>query len=181
MDEEHNLNNSDELTEQNVETIAEMERLSQRERTRGERLADAFAKIIGSWTFLVIQTVVLAAWIILNITAWINHWDPYPFILMNLALSFQAAFAGPIILMSQNRQTRISDRRNHLDLQINLLSEQENTELLRLLHKICKKLEIPMEDSVIEILEQKTKPGSIIREIEKRIERQKRRFRKDRI
>ena len=173
MEENSNLTSSEELTEQNVETIAAMDRLSQRERTRGQRVADGFARVVGSWPFIIIQSIILGAWVILNITAWIKHWDPYPFILLNLALSFQAAYASPIIMMSQNRQSRVSDRRNHLDLQINLLAEQENTEMLRLLDKICKKLEIPVEDSTLKILEQKTKPDSIIQEIEKRLEKHK--------
>jgi uncharacterized membrane protein len=72
--------------------------------TRGERIADGFATMMGSWAFIITQSLILAAWIVVNVVAWINHWDPYPFILLNLALSFQAAYAAPIIMMSQNRQ-----------------------------------------------------------------------------
>ena len=113
--------------------------------TRGERVADLFAAIVGSWAFIVIQTVLLVIWVTLNLMAWQNKWDPYPFILLNLALSFQAAYASPIIMMSQNRQAKMHERRNRLDLQINLLAEQEITEMLRLLHKICARLEIEVE------------------------------------
>ena len=70
----------------------------------GERASDGFANAVGSWRFIVIQSVLLAAWIALNVTAWMREWDPYPFILLNLVLSFQAAYAAPIIMMSQNRQ-----------------------------------------------------------------------------
>ena len=73
----------------------------------------------------------------LNLAAWTNHWDPYPFILLNLALSFQSAYAAPILMISQNRQAKLSERRNHLDLQINMLAEQETTEILRLLRSLC--------------------------------------------
>ena len=73
----------------------------------------------------------------MNISAWIHNWDPYPFILLNLVLAFQSAYAAPILMISQNRQARLSDRRNHLDLQINMLAEQENTEILRLLRLLC--------------------------------------------
>src|SRR5260370_40022573 len=128
-----------ELTRQNVELITKMERASEGHRTFGERVADGFAAAVGSWTFIIIQSVLLALWIALNILAWIEHWDPYPFILLNLALSFQAAYAAPIIMMSQNRQTMLAERRNRLDLQINLLAEQENTEVLKLLRKLCEK------------------------------------------
>jgi uncharacterized membrane protein len=72
--------------------------------TAGQRAADWFTRQLGSWRFIVAQSVLMAGWLVLNVVAWVGHWDPYPFILLNLALSFQAAYAGPIILMSQNRQ-----------------------------------------------------------------------------
>src|SRR5215472_5555292 len=68
--------------------------------SRGDRIADAVAAMVGSWPFIIVQSVLLLAWMTLNVTAWMNHWDPYPFILLNLALSFQAAYAAPFIMMS---------------------------------------------------------------------------------
>jgi uncharacterized membrane protein len=59
---------------------------------------------MGSWRFIIIQSLLLAGWIGLNVMGWLAHWDPYPFILLNLVLSFEAAYAAPIIMMSQNRQ-----------------------------------------------------------------------------
>ena len=70
----------------------------------GDRVADAVASGVGSWPFIITQSVLLALWLVLNSVAWIQHWDPYPFILLNLALSFQAAYAAPFVMMSQNRQ-----------------------------------------------------------------------------
>jgi uncharacterized membrane protein len=163
----------DELTERNVKTIAKMEKAADLYRTLGERVADHFAAFIGSWAFIIGQSIILAIWIVLNLIAWIKHWDPYPFILLNLALSFQAAYAGPIIMMSQNRQTKLDKRRNELDLQINLLSEQENTEMLHMLRKICEKLEISHEDEPdLEALEQATKPTNLIHQIESTVEQE---------
>ncbi len=127
----------EELTRRNVAIIAEMEKAAAEVRTRGERVADRLAAWVGSWKFIVTQTVILLVWIILNITAWINHWDPYPFILLNLAFSFQAAYTAPILMISQNRQAKLSQRRNHLDLQINMLAEQETTEIIHLLRLLC--------------------------------------------
>jgi uncharacterized membrane protein len=72
--------------------------------TFGQRLADRVTNSIGSWPFIVVQSVLLLVWIVVNTIAWRQHWDPYPFILLNLFLSFQAAYAAPIIMMSQNRQ-----------------------------------------------------------------------------
>ena len=70
------------------------------ELTRGQRIADMVAAAMGSWKFIIIQSLLLLLWIVLNITAYIKQWDPYPFILLNLALSFQAAYAAPFIMMS---------------------------------------------------------------------------------
>ena len=92
---------------------------------RGDRLADRATAIIGSWRFIIVLFVLLVLWIVLNIVAWMDHWDPYPFIFLNLVLSFQGAFAAPVILMSQNRQEerdRQDERRDHA---INLRAERE--------------------------------------------------------
>jgi uncharacterized membrane protein len=86
---------------------------------------------MGSWRFIILQSIVLLAWIVLNITAYIEHWDPYPFILLNLALSFQAAYAAPFIMMSQNRQQDIDRMAAENDYQINIKAELE----IELLHQ----------------------------------------------
>ncbi len=93
--------------------------------TLGDRAADTVAGAMGSWRFIIIQIVILFVWIVLNSVAWIKGWDPYPFILMNLVLSTQAAFTAPIIMMSQGRQA-IKDRiEAHNDYLINQKSEEE--------------------------------------------------------
>ena len=99
--------------------------------TLGQRIADAVAATMGSWRFIIIQSAVLAIWIVLNITAYIRHWDPYPFILLNLALSFQAAYAAPFIMMSQNRQQDIDRLAAQHDYDINIKAELE----IELLHQ----------------------------------------------
>jgi uncharacterized membrane protein len=157
--------NINDLTKRNIEMIAKIEEAGQSRRTTGERVADLVTSWMGSWPFLIVQSVLLLLWIALNLIGWWRHWDPYPFILLNLALSFQAAYATPIIMMSQNRQARTSERRNRLDLQINLLAEQENTEQLRLLRRICEKLDIPVTAATV--LEQKTRPDQILQQIDK--------------
>ena len=88
-------------------------------RTVGERIADAVAARVGSWQFIIVQSTFLALWIIGNaflIRDWLNGkpFDPYPFILLNLMLSFQAAYTGPFVMMSQNRQAaRDRDEAEH--------------------------------------------------------------------
>jgi uncharacterized membrane protein len=99
--------------------------------TLGQRVADRVAATMGSWNFIIIQSAALFAWIVLNITAYIEHWDPYPFILLNLALSFQAAYAAPFIMMSQNRQQDIDRMAAENDYKINIKAELE----IELLHQ----------------------------------------------
>lgn len=107
------------MVSRNVNEV-EMEHL-----TLGQRIADAVADTIGSWRFIIVQTTSLTIWIILNVTAWVNHWDPYPFILLNLMLSFQAAYAGPFIMMSQNRQAAKDRIAAEIDHQVNQKAELE--------------------------------------------------------
>lgn len=91
----------------------------------GDRVSDRIAAIVGSWNFIIIQSLILSGWIVLNITAWVRHWDPYPFILLNLVLSFQAAFTAPIIMMAQNRQATIDRQKAELDYQVNCKAEMD--------------------------------------------------------
>ena len=99
--------------------------------TPGERIADRVAETIGSWSFIVTQSMILGVWIVLNVVAYIRHWDPYPFILLNLALSFQAAYAAPIIMMSQNRQADKDRLMAQHDYEINLKAEREVKDIMR--------------------------------------------------
>jgi uncharacterized membrane protein len=93
--------------------------------TIGQKVADSVAANMGSWRFIIIQSVILFLWVLANVTAWIFHWDPYPFILLNLALSFQAAYAAPFIMMSQNRQQDIDRMAAEDDYKINVKAELE--------------------------------------------------------
>jgi uncharacterized membrane protein len=113
--------------------------------TTGAAIADYVAATVGSWRFIVIQTIVLAVWIALNIAAVANHWDPYPFILLNLILSFQAAYAAPIIMMSQNRQSEIDRRRAEHDYRINVKAELE----IELLHN---KIDSLREQEILQLI-----------------------------
>ena len=99
--------------------------------TRGQRFADAVTAVVGSWRFIIVQSLLLALWIVLNVVAWVHHWDPYPFILLNLMLSFQAAYTAPFILMSQNRQQEIDRQAAQEDYRINVKAELE----IELLHQ----------------------------------------------
>ncbi len=81
--------------------------LHHEDRSFGERVADAAAAGVGSWTFLIVQSILLAFWVALNTFGLLfAHWDPYPFILLNLLLSVQAAYAAPVLLLASVRQAK---------------------------------------------------------------------------
>lgn len=120
------------------------------ELTTGQRVADAVAATMGSWTFIIAQSIVLAAWIALNLIAWMDHWDPYPFILLNLALSFQAAYAAPFIMISQNRQAERDRHQAEEDYRTNVEAERRIEDLQRSLAAI----EVNKLDRIIALLQQ---------------------------
>lgn len=97
----------------------------------GQKLADRITRIVGSWRFIIIQSVLLLIWVACNVVGYIQHWDPYPFILLNLMLSFQAAYTAPIILMSQNREAEIDRQKLHYYYEVNVKEELE----IELLHQ----------------------------------------------
>ncbi|MFZ4763000.1 MAG: DUF1003 domain-containing protein [Alphaproteobacteria bacterium] len=123
--------------------------------TWGEKISDSVAKVVGSWHFIITQSVLLVLWMIINLMALlIKPWDPYPFILLNLVLSFQAAFTAPIIMMSQNRQNSIDRQKAENDYNINVKAELE---IMALHQKIdlLKEQEMKQLISIIEKLQQK--------------------------
>lgn len=124
-------------------------------RNLGERASDFIAENVGSWRFIIIQTVILLLWLAANIYAWLNVWDPYPFILLNLVLSFQAAFTAPIIMMSQNRQSQIDRLRAKHDYDINIKAELE-IELLHTKIDEMREKEIKKLIEIISDLEKKS-------------------------
>jgi len=127
--------------------------------SRGEQIADIVTATVGSWRFIIIQSCLLALWIFLNLAAWVNHWDPYPFILLNLALSFQAAYATPFILMSQNRQSEIDRAKAQQDLDCDIKAEME----IELLHH---KLDALREREIAELNQELQRQYAVILRLE---------------
>lgn len=110
-----------------VENVNELHESRQ---TAGQRIADKVASVVGSWPFIIIQSCLLALWITVNVyfafhPSVLKAFDPYPFILLNLALSFQAAYTGPIVMMSQNRQSEKDRLMAQSDFQCNQTAEEE--------------------------------------------------------
>jgi len=117
--------------------------------TPGQRIADTVAATMGSWSFIIVQSIILAIWVVLNVIAWIDHWDPYPFILLNLALSFQAAYAAPFIMISQNRQAERDRHQADEDFRTNVEAERRIEDLQRRLAAI----ETDKLDLIVKLLE----------------------------
>ncbi len=104
----------------------------------GDKMADNISSLVGSWHFLIVQSTLLLLWLALNITAYVEHWDPYPFILLNLVMSFQAAYTAPIIMMSQNRESQIDRAKLEYYYNVNVKQELE----IELLHQKMEEMEI---------------------------------------
>jgi uncharacterized membrane protein len=158
---------ADDLTRRNVELIHELEESAKQERTRSDFVAEAIANFCGSMTFVWVHVVWFGAWVLINITPGIPHLDPFPFTFLTLVVSLEAIFLSTFILISQNHDTRISERRNHLDLQINLLSEQENTKMIAILQAIAAKVGAQLsQDPHLQALSEETEPERLVQQIE---------------
>ena len=119
------------------------------EMTFGQRLADSVATGMGSWRFIIIQTIIVAVWMVLNVVGFVYHWDVYPYILLNLLFSTQAAYAAPIIMMAQNRQNQRDRAQADEDFRTNVEAKKEIEELQLRLNNI----EIDKLDKIITMLE----------------------------
>jgi len=121
--------------------------------TFGSRIADSVANGMGSWTFIIVQTLLVLVWMGMNLIAYTYHWDVYPFILLNLLFSTQAAYAAPIIMMSQNRQNERDREQAKADYQTNVDAKLEIEALTIKLNSI----EVDKLDKIITLLEEMKK------------------------
>lgn len=158
----------DELTEANVRSIAALEREAKRECSGLTRAVHALTRFCGTIGFAFLHVVLFAAWIVANTLPGWKHIDPFPYTLLTLIVSLEAILLSTFILISQNEEQRLADRRNALDLQINLLTEQENTKMLRVLERIAHKLQVDLGDeATLAALEQATRPEKLAQQIDR--------------
>ncbi len=148
------------VTAKNVATVLQLEAADHERRSTSDRAADAITAFCGSVSFIWTHVVWFVGWIGFNVPAGGHSFDPFPFPLLTLVVSLEAIFLSTFILISENRQARIGDRRNLLDLQINLLAEQENTKMLMLLRRIAEQMGVVLEDRETVALEAATTPPS---------------------
>jgi uncharacterized membrane protein len=162
----------EQLTQRNIEVVRKLEEAANEERTTSDRVARMIARFCGSMTFVWVHVIVFAGWIALNLVPGVTHVDPFPFTFLTFLVSLEAIFLSTFILISQNQDTRITDRRNHLDLQINLLSEQENTKMLMMLQAIAEKVGAEMgPDHDVTALAQETELEKVVAQIEQHEEK----------
>jgi uncharacterized membrane protein len=157
----------EEFTEKNVQAIAKLERDSRSNLSWTDRLAARISRFCGSMAFVWVHVAFFTGWILINTVFAAHPVDPFPFTFLTLVVSLEAIFLSTFIMISENRQEQMSERRSNLDLQINLLAEQENTKLLQLTEEIARKLGIdPAKYPEMNALEQTTRPEELVRQID---------------
>jgi uncharacterized membrane protein len=158
----------DELTERNVRAIARLDEEARAQRGPASRFAGIVTRWCGSIAFAAAHAGFFAAWIAYNSVPGWFHFDPYPFTFLTLVVSLEAIFLSTFILVAQNEENRLAERRNALDLQINLLTEQENTKMLRMLQAVARQVGAKLEeDPALAALEQATRPDRLAEQIDR--------------
>ena len=153
--------------QEQIELIAKHEQEFLERRTRGERVSDGIAGFIGSLWFVEAHLLVFAAWIVINMLPHVRHFDPKPFSLLQTLVAMEAILAASFILMRQARLGRRSDERDHLMLQILLLTEKELTALLGMDRQIASEmgLERAANNPVVRDLSQETSIDAVAQTI----------------
>jgi uncharacterized membrane protein len=159
---------AEELTRRNVSRVLALEAAEVGKATLQDRVADAITSRCGSLTFAGINALLVVLWVALNLLLPApGRFDPFPFSLLTLILSVEAILLAIFILMSQNRAARIMEKRSHLDLQLNLLAEQENTKMLSMLEQIGRTVGAQLVDGPeMSALTQPTNPELISEQID---------------
>ena len=152
-------------TRSNIRKVMRIEEQQRNRRTFGERLSDVIAMFCGSMVFVYVHIIWFVSWIVYNSFLPVQAFDPFPYTFLTMVVSLEAIFLSTFILISQNHDTKLSERRNHLDLQINMLAEQENTHMLELLVAIAKKVGVPADDASMQALTEETDPAKLVYQI----------------
>jgi uncharacterized membrane protein len=162
----------EELTRRNVERILGLEAADREKATTADRVARAVTSFSGSMRFVWINALLVSSWVVFNLALpEPRGFDPFPFSLLTLILSVEAIFLAIFILINQNRAARVSEKRSHLDLQLNLLSEQENTKMLMMLEQIGQAVGAEIsEGAEVRALAQPTQPEAVSEQIERAAE-----------
>ena len=160
-------------TQANINTVASLEEEALNNRTPADRISDFIANFVGSMRFVILHLVWFGAWVAVNSGRFGTNlkFDAYPFALLCMLVSLEGVLLSTFVLIKQNRMSQRADQRNHLDLQINLLSEKEVTKILQLQRLICLRLGIEEADQDEEVkeLSSNTAVDDIARELEQKM------------
>jgi len=156
-------------TQRNITAICEMEKNALARRSLAARIGDTIATQAGKMWFIACHAAWFSVWLLLN-----RHpkgtFDPFPFPLLTMIVSLESIFLSLFILMSENRSNLQADQRNHLDLQINLLAEDENTKILQMLQALCAHHKLPIgNDPEIIALAKRTEVGQVVSELQQQL------------
>jgi uncharacterized membrane protein len=157
------------IVERNIKSIEEHRHQAEESRNLQERIADFITRVSGSLGFVFAHVIWFVVWILANVgILGVPAFDPFPFGLLTTIVSLEAIFLSTFVLVSQNRQASVADRRAQLDLQINLLAEYEVTRLLKLQYAMAKRLGIDEKCDAEEIraLEEDIEPEALLRKLE---------------
>ena len=160
---------ADDLTDKNIRMIVELENAKKASVSASERVAMYVAEFCGSMTFVWLHVAWFSMWILFNTSFWFTHHpDPFPFTFLTFLVSLEAIFLLAFILISQNQETRLTEQRSHLDLQINLITERENTQMLKMLQSIAVQIGAEFqEDPELVALQEATRPEKLMEQINK--------------
>ena len=140
---------------ENIRAIVELERQSSRDDRWSDRLGERVSRLVGSVQFVALHLLAFVGWAAWNsLAAPRLRFDPYPFGLLTFLVSMEGVLIAVFVLIAQNRMSRQTDHRDHLDLQVNLLAEQEMTVVLRLLRRIGDRLGIEPDNEELEQTQQ---------------------------
>lgn len=159
-----------ESAQKNIETIVRLEQEATLQRALGERVSDAFTRVMGSMSFVVFHLLLFGIWFVVNLGLTpLRPFDPFPFGILTLIVSAEGVLLAIFVLVSQNRMSRQANQRAHLNLQISLLAEQETTQLLQKVQAIMKRLgvEDPEQDPAIRHLAEDTHLETLAEELRK--------------
>lgn len=154
-------------TSRNIAAICELEKKALARRSFAARFGDAIAVQAGRPWFILLHAAWFGVWIALNVGVRAKSgFDPFPFPLLTMLVSLESIFLSLFILMSQNRSGLQADQRNHLDLQINLLAEDENTKILQMLQALCEYHKLPIgRDPEVDAMMKKTEIHEVVSEL----------------
>jgi uncharacterized membrane protein len=141
--------------------VRDLNRETDRRVTSGQRIAEDLGRMVGSWAFVIVQLGLLATWVALNLDAYTHHWDPYPFLFLNLVLSLEAALAASLVLMTQNRFAVRDRLRAEHDYEVNVKAEEE-------LKSVMNHLEA-QDDVLLQVLQRLDRSDREMRKLMRRV------------